>query len=311
MIDYGEGIYCVDSGYEHKGKAAVYILKSGERAAIFETAHGASFGRVKKALAKLGVPKENVEFIFLSHVHLDHAGGAGVYAEGLPNAQVVVHPRGARHMAAPGRLIAGAAAVYGEEAMERKYGQILPVPEDRIITPEDGGSVRFADRDIICLHTPGHAKHHASFYDEKSRALFAGDSFGLSYSGMEGKNGKWLVPTTSPVQFSPGDMLSSIDAMADLSPRAVYLTHFGAAGNVASAEVQLRSLICSLVEAAESAPRDKDGIKRAVRREILKEADRNGYVCTKEELLEVLSEDIELNTQGLLLWLEKESSKRP
>jgi glyoxylase-like metal-dependent hydrolase (beta-lactamase superfamily II) len=305
LYKYEDGIYAADAEYEGEGKAAVYILREGERAAIVETAHNASFGRVAEAMDEIGIKRENADFIFLTHVHLDHAGGAGLYAKELPNAKVVVHPRGAKHMIAPDRLIAGVEEVYGKSETERMYGKILPVPAERVIAPEDGEAIDFAGRAIRCLYTPGHAKHHMSFWDEKSRSIFSGDAFGISYPEMKGKNGKWLIPTTSPVQFDPEEMVRSIDKMCGLSPERVCLTHFGELTNVKEAEAQLKKLLTETVREAKKTERSEEALTELIKRRFLECADEEGYIGTEEELIERLSADIRLNAQGTLLLLNK------
>ena len=135
--DYQNGIFCVDSGYEGGGVAAVYVIRDGRSAAIVDTVHNDALEPVTAAMSEIGIPSGKVEYIFLTHVHLDHAGGAGRFAAAFPNAKVVVHSRGARHMTDPSKLVAGATEVYGKEEMARLYGQVLPVSPDRLIIPDD------------------------------------------------------------------------------------------------------------------------------------------------------------------------------
>src|SRR5690606_20245617 len=145
---------------------------------------------VMEALQARGLAAEDVAYVCVTHVHLDHAGGAGALMHRLPCARLVVHPRGARHMADPSRLVASARAVYGEVEFARIYGDIRAVDAARIVEAPDGLVLELNSRPLRFLDTPGHARHHYCIFDEVSRSFFTGDTFGLSYrefdvDGME------------------------------------------------------------------------------------------------------------------------------
>src|SRR5450759_2169912 len=132
VIDYEFGISAIDSGYQRPLLDAIHMIVEGGRVAIIDTGVNSSVPRVLAALRDKGLRPEQVDYVILTHIHLDHAGGAGLLLAQLPNARLTVHPRGARHMVDPGKLIAGTIAIYGKEPTRRMYGDILSVPAERI-----------------------------------------------------------------------------------------------------------------------------------------------------------------------------------
>lgn len=302
MLNLGEGIYCVDCFYERENNACAYIISDEGKACIVETATNYSKKYLDAALLELGISSENVEFIALTHVHLDHAGGAGSYMRDFPRAKLVVHPRGARHMADPSKLIAGVCEVYGKEETARMYGEILPIESERIISAEDGYTFTVGKKKIITVETPGHAKHHNAYYDQSSGALFSGDAFGISYPQMLVKNGRWLIPTTSPVQFDPDSMVASIDKICALHPKKILLTHFGELPNIGEGAQQLRLRLAEYLEITEKCGGDYEKIKTEIRRLHISLCRSYGIadpISYTDEFLEV---DTRLNSQGLAYW---------
>ncbi|MCL2683973.1 MAG: MBL fold metallo-hydrolase, partial [Synergistaceae bacterium] len=221
------GIFSVDSYYNGPGIASIYIIRDGRSAAIVDTAHNDSLEQVKCAMREIGIPDGEVEFIFLTHVHLDHAGGVGRYAEEFPNARVIVHERGARHVVDPRRLAAAAAEIRGKETMDRLHGQLLPVRTDRVHSPKHGDEFRVGDHVVVCLDTPGHTHHHLTYHDASAQAVFSGDAYGMSFMEMTGPEGRCAVLSTSPAQFDPDAMLVSMRLIESLNPKHLYPTHFG------------------------------------------------------------------------------------
>jgi len=230
---------------------ACYILHRGGEAAVIETNTNHAVPAVLDGLSAHGLHPEQVRYVILTHVHLDHAGGAGRLMRALPNAVLLVHPRGRRHMADPGRLIASVKQVYGEEKYLALYGDIQPVEPSRIRDIEDGAAFDLDARPLRFLHTPGHAKHHAVVFDEHSGALFSGDAFGIAYPRYRRDGFRFIFPSTSPVQFDPDDSLASFQKIVDLRPARILLTHFGELTDVAQAYGQLGDLIGYSMERAE------------------------------------------------------------
>jgi hydroxyacylglutathione hydrolase len=308
ITDYGYGISAIDSGFGRPLLAAIHLIVEGDCAALVDTGTNASLPIVLAALAAKGLTPEQVQYVILTHIHLDHAGGAGALMQALPNARLAVHPRGARHMADPRRLVAGTIAVYGEAETRRMYGDILPVPAARILETPEGTTLHLGDRPLSFFDTPGHARHHVCIRDGRSGHLFAGDLFGLSYRELDVDGRQFVFPTTTPVQFEPQAMHASIDRLLALGPQAIYVTHYGQVREVPRLGADLHRLIDAHVEAA---LRHKDAgagrharIKAALVEILLAEAQRNGWRIARDELLRLMAIDLELNAQGLVAWLD-------
>lgn len=307
LLRYDHGIYALDSGYLRPQLAAIHLIVEQGRVVIIDTASYTSRARVVDALHVLGLTPASVDYVFLTHIHLDHAGGAGVLMQTFPDARLVVHPRGAAHMADPTKLFAAVRAVYGAAEADRLYGEPTPVPADRIITAGEGFTFDLAGRPLVCWDTPGHARHHLCLWDARSGGLFTGDIFGLSFRELDVDGRPSILPTTTPTQFDPAAMHHSVDRILRQQPAAVYLTHFARVGETQRLGGDLHRLIDAHVAIAE---RERDaGPDREAR--ILTglwalmdaEAERQGWRLEREQWREVLGADIELNAQGLHYWL--------
>jgi glyoxylase-like metal-dependent hydrolase (beta-lactamase superfamily II) len=307
--DYKNGICCVESGYEGGGVVSVYVIRGGGEAAIVDVCHNGALEPVKRALSELGVKNGDVKYIFLTHVHLDHAGGAGLFAREFPEAAFVVHERGGKHIADPSKLAASAASVYGESVMRRMYGEILPVPADRITTPPDGAEFRVGSRTVVCFDTPGHARHHLAYKDVSSGAVFTGDAYGMSYAELVGREGRCAILTTSPVQFDPRAMEASMRRIDDLANGEVYPAHFGRLPTGGGVSDSLYRQLELYVEAAELAKGDINAIRTRLREIFIEEALHQNCPCLASNFGRVTITALELNTQGLALWYKKNHSK--
>ena len=179
------GIYCVDALYVKPDVASIYLLREGDEVAIIETGTSHSLDNLLAVMAELGIDDNQVRYVIPTHVHLDHAGGASAMMSRFSQANLIIHPRGARHMIDPQVLIAGTVAVYGQEKFDRLYGNIEPISEDRIIVADDLQRHLLGSRELLFIDTPGHAYHHFCIYDEASRGIFTGDTFGISYAPMK------------------------------------------------------------------------------------------------------------------------------
>lgn len=304
-MDYG--IHVIDTGFHRPRFDAAYLIVENGRGAFLDCGTSHSVPVLLAAVEEAGLRPADIDWLILTHVHLDHAGGAGALLRHLANARVVVHPRGAPHMIDPARLIAGATAVYGEEEMARSYGTIVPIPESRVDIARDGHRVDLAGRTLACLDTPGHALHHLCLWDATSRSVFTGDTFGISYRELDTDRGIFLFPTTTPVQFDPEALKTSIARLVALEPERAFLTHFGAIDHIPQ---NARSLIeqidamsrgaLALIDAPDRhaalvAMLDALYVPRAVAHSGLAES----------AVRDLLGMDIELNAQGLGVWLDR------
>lgn len=302
------GIHTIDTGFVRPQFDAAYLIVENGRGAFIDCGTNFSVPRMLAALDEAGITATEVDWLILTHVHLDHAGGAGELIEQLPNATLVVHPRGARHMIDPSVLWAGASAVYGEAVMEQTYGRLRPIPAERVIEAPDGHVVDLVGRALLCIDTPGHAKHHLTVYDARANACFTGDVFGLSYREFDTTNGPFILPTTSPVQFDPDALHASIDRLLALRPSAMYLTHYGRVEHVERLAADLHQQIDAMVRLARAADGQDD--RHATLVETLTDlyagrAAAHGWTQGREALVQLLHMDIELNAQGLAVWLDR------
>lgn len=304
------GILAIDTGFHRPAFDAAYLIVEQGRAAFFDT--GTNFGvpRLLAALAQAGLSPAAVDWLVVSHVHLDHAGGAGLLMRSLPQARLVVHERGARHMIDPGALFEGARAVYGDAEMARSYGELVPVPEARVLTTRDGMTIELAGRPLQFIDTPGHARHHHAMWDERSRGFFTGDTFGLSYREFDVDGRPWLLPTTTPVQFEPEPLKSSVRRLLAFEPECMYLTHFGRVGDVARLGAVLLEQIDAMVDVGQRCRALQGGARHAALREgiaalYLERMRAHGCTMPQGRALELLEMDLELNAQGLGIWLDR------
>ena len=305
---HGDGIFCVDSGYVRPSFDAIHLIVESDRAAIVDTATVHSVPRVLAALDELGIDRANVDWVILTHVHLDHAGGAGALMQALPNARLTVHPRGARHMIDPSRLWAGTCEVYGEAEARAMYGEIVPVPADRVMETPDGASVSLAGRALEFIDTPGHAKHHVVIRDAFTGHLFTGDTFGISYREFDVEGRAFVFPSSTPVQFDPDALRGSLDRMLALRPEAVYLTHYSKLGDVPRLGAQLLRLVDRYQEIALAEADAGDArlanVERRMGELMVSEALAHGVRFAPDEIRALLDLDIRLNSAGLLSWLD-------
>ena len=302
------GIHTIDTGYVRPGFDAAYLVVEAGRGAFIDCGTNHSVPVLLAALAQAGLAPADVDWLVLTHVHLDHAGGAGALMRHLPNARLVAHPRAAPHMVDPARLAAGATAVYGEAEFARHYGELVPVPSGRVVVAADGHEVDLAGRALRCIDTPGHARHHQCVWDARSRSWFTGDTFGLSYRELDGAHGAFILPTSSPVQFEPEAMQASIERMMAQSPQAMYLTHYGRVGDVARLAAEMHEQIdamVSLAQACDGQPDRHRALVAALSEYYLERARAHGVALDDAAVLQLLAMDIELNAQGLETWLER------
>ncbi len=292
-----------------RGRSSAYVY-TGARKVLVETGSTPCHPYLVAALKTLGLTPADLDYVVVTHVHLDHAGGAGVLAGVAPQATFVAHPRAARHLIDPTKLIAGAKAVYGDD-LERFFGQILPVPERQVLIREDGDTLDFGDRVVTFYDTPGHAKHHFSMHDPVLSAVFSGDALGVRYvAEFTGWPFEFVLPSTSPSDFDPKAVEKTVDKLRALAPSVVYHTHFGPspAETAFAGTLEGVRMFTLLADNAYSADTTWEQLAAALEQRIAAWLRENGHV----EPLDIadLGVDIELDAKGLLYY-EQHARTRP
>jgi len=307
-VPVGEGVYLIDAMYARPGLAASHLVVDGGRAAFVDTGAAPAAPRLLAALEELGLGREQVDYVFLTHVHLDHAGGAGQLIEALPNARAVLHPRGAPHLIDPAKLIAGSRKVYGEAMYRELYGEILPIPADRVLVTEDRQRIRLGGRTFEFIDAPGHARHHHCPIDLDHRAVYSGDNFGICYRELDTASGPFMLPTTTPVHFDPDALHATIRRLMSYGPKRVYQTHFGPVDDLERLERDLHESIDELVRIAREHAGATDRharIAEAMYASFDARLDAHGCTLGPQARHRLLDDDVRLNTDGLEVWLDR------
>ena len=311
-FDQAHGVVTIDANYIQPGIASIQLLINKNRAVFIDTGTTQSMPYVREVLKLKGLSQTDIDFVIPTHVHLDHAGGAGAMMRAFPKAKLIVHPRGAAHMIDPTKLWSGTVAVYGEKEARKLYGEVIPVDEDRIIIADDGMELDFHGMTLKFLDTPGHARHHFCVVLPRHRTIFAGDTMGISYRTFDGPNGPFVFPTTSPVQFEPEALHKSIDRLMDMDPQSVFLTHFGKIEPTHKIIASLHRRIEALVSIARELVRE-DQIEQCLEQRIadylLIEAKQHGVPLTDSKIRAGLRMDVKLNADGIITWIARQDKR--
>jgi glyoxylase-like metal-dependent hydrolase (beta-lactamase superfamily II) len=312
--EVADGVYCIETGLYRHGLAACYLVRAGDRLAFVDTGTTNSVPGMMGVIATLGLTPENVDYVIPTHVHLDHAGGSGELMSRCPNAQLVIHPNGAPHMIDPSRLAAGATAVYGEEEFARYFGRLVPIPEKRVVVADDGMTIDLNGRLLTFIDTPGHANHHGCIFDDSTGGFFTGDTFGISYRELDTPDGPFLFAPTTPVAFDPDAWQESLDKILRFNPKAMYLTHYGRIDHPQALENDLRGSIRDMAELALAeegkVPEGREErLKEAVAQHLIARVKDHGCDLDETRIREILAVDMELNAQGLGVWLIRRAKK--
>jgi glyoxylase-like metal-dependent hydrolase (beta-lactamase superfamily II) len=232
-----------------------------------------------------------------------------------PQARLVAHPAAAPHLIDPSRLAAGAGAVYGEDEFAQYFGELTPIPEDRVLVSDDGGEVALGGRRLRFIHTPGHANHHHCVLDEQTRGWFTGDTFGISYREFDTAAGPWLYAPTTPVAFEPEAWEQSLDRLLEVEPEAMYLTHYCRVDRPERLVESLRRSIreqAAIALAEEDRPDDQrpERLRDALAEHLHAGARAHGVELPDERIDELLAVDLELNAQGLEVWLQRRAKRQ-
>jgi glyoxylase-like metal-dependent hydrolase (beta-lactamase superfamily II) len=305
--DFEHGVTAIDTEYVRPLLDASHLIVDQGRAAFVDTGVNDSVPLLLEALQQKGIDRADVDYVFLTHVHLDHAGGAGLLMQYLPNAVAVLHPRGARHMTDPDKLVKGSEAVYGKENVRRMYGEILPIDEHRVCVVADNEELRLGQRALQCLFTEGHARHHYCLADPASAGVFTGDSFGISYRDFDTASGEFIFPTTTPVHFDPPEAHKAIDRIMEREPSRLYLTHYSRVTDLPRLADDMHRRIDDFVAIATRHATDTartEAMQAAMFCYLENELGKHGYSADEQALHSLLDVDVALNTMGLEHWLD-------
>jgi glyoxylase-like metal-dependent hydrolase (beta-lactamase superfamily II) len=304
--DAGDGIVAIDTLYLRPFADASHLVISDGHAAFVDTGTNSSVPLLLDALRQYDLDPGDVDYVFLTHVHLDHAGGAGSLMQQLPNARCVIHPRGAPHMAEPTKLIAGTQGVYGKQKAFELYGDIVPIPAQRIIEAGDEDSFSFGGREVRALHTEGHARHHYCLHDPQSRGVFTGDSFGISYRDLDTGKGEFIFPTTTPPHFEPTEAHKAVDRIMAQDPEKLYLTHYSRVNDVQRLANDMHECLDGFVDIARR-NQDRDDRQPAMEQDLFEflyaRLAAHGYEQGRDAAQAFLKHDMVLNSQCLDAWL--------
>jgi len=310
ITPWEHGIVAVDTDYIRPGLDASHLIIESGRAAFVDTGTNSSVPLLLKALQRSNLDVADVDYVFLTHVHLDHAGGAGELLTHLPNAQAVVHPRGARHLRKPDKLIRGAVAVYGQQRFDEIYGGVTAIAEERLIVIDDLQQFQLAGRTLQCFFTEGHARHHYCLWDPQSLGVFTGDSFGASYRELDTAKGEFILPTSTPIDFDPVEAHKAIDRIMAYEPQQLFLTHFSRVADLARLADDMHHGIDFYAWLATGHAHNRhrtEAIKRGLYDYFLLRLQTHGFSGGPDRVHEILDFDINLNTMGLEVWLDRKS----
>ncbi|MBM6617625.1 MBL fold metallo-hydrolase [Bacillus suaedaesalsae] len=284
-----------------------YLLNE-EKKAIIDTSASPSIPHLLQGLTELHISPEEIDYLIVTHIHLDHAGGLGKMLEHCPNAKVIVHPKGAKHIIDPSRLIQGAKHVYGDQ-FDSLFDPIIPINENNVKVMADGDCLTLSEKcTLTFFDTPGHANHHFSIHDSKSNGVFTGDTIGVNYEAILGH--PFFLPSTSPNQFDPEKMLQSAKKIMDLSPSFIYFGHFGGTHQVKDVWEQLQYWIPIFVEITHQVIQSSHSLDEKVlllelSDELMKKVILEVPTTVTEEAKKLIQLDLQVCSMGLLDYFSK------
>lgn len=312
IIDYSHGISAIDTAYIRPMLDASHLVMDAGEAAFVDVATSHAVPRLLAALAQKGIKREQVKYVCVTHIHLDHAGGAGELLRHLPRATLIVHPRGQRHMVDPTKLIAGTATVYGVDQARRLFGEIVPISAERVQAVHDGSRLQLGEREFVFVDTPGHAYHHYSIVDAGSGGIFSGDTFGISYRELDTHRGPFIFPTSSPVHFDPVAAHASIDRLMSFTPDAIYITHFGRVTDLNRLAEDLHRELDAFVDIARrhagAGAERLRRISQEMRAHLGERLTAHGSRLSAAQIDAIVMMDVDLNAQGLVVWLDSQET---
>ena len=311
LFSFDKNIFCFDANYIRQKFAAIHFINQNNKLLIIDTATNHSAKKFLNALHTMNISPEFVEWIILTHVHLDHSGGAGLLMKMCPNARLAVHSRGARHMINPENLWASVVSVYGKEEAEKQYGKLIPVDENRVVVVGEGEVISFQDRRLQIFDAPGHANHHIIIFDEESKSFFTGDAFGIAYPELASEDEEFIFISSTPTQFEPVKFDTTIKKIIKKKPKSCFLTHFSKIMNIEKNGHELLKQLDEYVTITQQARNNHESQQERIRKglfELLyKKLKKTNMNISKRDFGNLLSLDLSLNAQGLEYWNNKTS----
>ncbi|PEE41190.1 MBL fold metallo-hydrolase [Bacillus pseudomycoides] len=308
-------LYIIDDyDLQHEERTGTYVLL-GDEITLIETCAAPSLPHLLNGLQQLRINLADVKNIIVTHVHLDHAGGAGLMMEKCPNATLFVHSRGARHMIDPTKLIQGAKAVYGD-SFDELFNPILPIPEKRVHIVQDGETLQISENRVLTFYdTPGHAKHHISIHDSLTNGIFTGDTIGIYYRELAKLGIELYLPTTSPSQFQPDAMIAAKDRIRNMNVDSIYFGHYGASSHVSEVYKQLEYWLPIFVEAGKQVfekNQDFETVSHELYSLLLETVSshltKQGVTPT-HSIYDVIKLDMEISAMGIIDYLIKQEAE--
>ena len=302
VTDLGNDVFVIDTRMGgHQGITASYCIRSS-KPCIIETGTARSAGTMVESLAHLGIGPHDLATIVVTHIHLDHAGGVGDLAAAFPNAQIVVHEAGARHLVDPAKLVASAQRIFGP-AMDLLFGPLLPTPADRLVVLGTEGRVDLGDgRELQAFHNPGHASHHVGLVDSDTGDLYTGDAAGIYIPELAE-----VRPATPPPEFDLDLALASMDHMAAIGSTRLLFSHYGPVTDVEHVLAASREELISWVDTARQAYNAGMDLDHAIAMVLEKDRERHPNLYADAEVAEKFEKlsSSTTNVQGIYRWLAK------
>ncbi|AOV07653.1 MBL fold metallo-hydrolase [Sporosarcina ureilytica] len=298
-----------DLGIEHR--TGIYVINERDLT-IVETGPSPSVQHIREGLKQLGRTVADVKYIIVTHIHLDHAGGAGLLLKECPDATVVVHARGARHLAQPERLIAGAKAVYGDK-FDALFDPILPIPEERLLIKGEGDTLTIGEACTLQFwDTPGHSNHHLAIYDPVSNGMFTGDTVGIRYEQLIEDGVQLFLPSTSPNQFNAEAMQHAIDRMRAMNLDYLYFGHYGYTTNVEEALNQVEAWLPIFVKEANavySEGQDHHALSARLFKKVQNHLQQQN-ISKDHAVFDIIKLDMDVSSMGLMEYVMKQQAVR-
>ena len=298
ILELGEGRQLVDLGFrDTEGLVAAYLLPMPGGWALVETGPSTCRAALLAGISRAGVSPEEVRRVFVTHIHLDHAGGMGAVVEAFPNATFYAHELGVPHMIDPTRLVASARRAWGAAASDQLWGPIPPVPAARIVALRGGEKFPLNRGELQVLATPGHARHHLAFFDTALRGIFTGDG-----AGVRLEHSSHLRPAVPPPDLDLDQLFASVELMRQTNPKVVLFSHFGPSPDGAADLVRYRTVVEQWRDVALAAAREKADPEYISAR--LKAYDMEGGTGSVPSSGESIVSSYTLAAQGFLRFFE-------